>query len=118
MPRTSRAGYPSAPGGAHRINSNVTWVVVIFVLNVLAFLLMGLQARIILTQLQGAALIHALELSGLVLATVILVRFAWVMSYGFLVRRLRTLSRRTKGAVPQVRVGILVCLGAAACADS
>jgi Na+/H+ antiporter len=99
---------PERTNARDRINSNVTWVVVIFVLNVLAFLLMGLQARIILTQLQGAALIHALELSGLVLATVILVRFAWVMSYGVLVRRLRTLARRTKGAVPQVRVGILV----------
>jgi Na+/H+ antiporter len=99
---------PERTNARDRINSNVTWVVVIFVLNVLAFLLMGLQARIILTQLQGAALIHALKLSGLVLATVILVRFAWVMTYGVLMRRFATLARRTKGAVPQVRIGILV----------
>jgi hypothetical protein len=31
-----------------------------------------------------------------------------VMTYGVLVRRLRTLARGTKGAVPQVRIGILV----------
>jgi Na+/H+ antiporter len=99
---------PERTKARDRINSNVVWVLVIFVLNVLAFLLMGLQARIILTQLQGPALIHALKLAALVLATVILVRFAWVMAYGVLVRRFRTLARRTKGAVPQVRVGILV----------
>jgi Na+/H+ antiporter len=99
---------PQRTKARDRINSNVVWVAVIFVLNVLAFLLMGLQARIILTQLQGPALIHALKLAALVLATVILVRFAWVMAYGVLVRRFRTLARRTKGAVPQVRIGILV----------
>jgi Na+/H+ antiporter len=99
---------PERTTARDRINSNVVWVVVIFVLNVLAFLLMGLQARIIFTQLQGAALIHALELSGMVLASVILVRFAWVMTYGILVRRFRAFARRTKGSAPQVRIGILV----------
>ncbi|MGA2343589.1 MAG: cation:proton antiporter, partial [Steroidobacteraceae bacterium] len=65
---------PERTKARDRINSNAVWVAVIFVLNVLAFLLMGLQARIILTKLHGAALIHALEFAGVVLATVILVR--------------------------------------------
>jgi Na+/H+ antiporter len=100
---------PERTAARDRINSNAVWVAVIFVLNVLAFLLMGLQARIILTQLQGAALIHALKFAALVLATVILVRFVWVMTYGALVRRFRTpLSRAIGGTVPSARVGILV----------
>jgi Na+/H+ antiporter len=98
---------PERTNARDRINSNAVWVAVIFVLNVLAFLLMGLQARIILTQLQGAELIHALKFAGLVLATVILVRFTWVMTYGTVVRH-TLLARAVRGAVPRVRVGILV----------
>jgi len=101
---------PARTSARDRINSNAVWVTVIFVLNVLAFLLMGLQARIILTQLHGAALIHALKFAGLVLATVVFVRFAWVMTYGVLVRRFRRFfdRRSVGGAVPAVRVGIVV----------
>jgi Na+/H+ antiporter len=87
-----------------RINTNAVWITVTFVLNVLAFLLMGLQARIILTQLKGSELTHALTFAGLVLAAVILVRFAWVMTYGAVIRRLLPPGR----PVPSARVGILV----------
>ena len=53
---------------------------------------------------------HALAWAGLVLATVILVRFAWVMTYGLIVRRFRNQFRKrvAGGAVPSVRTGILV----------
>ena len=98
---------PERTNARDRINSNAVWVAVIFVLNVLAFLLMGLQARVILTQLQGAALIHALRFAGLVLATVILVRFTWVMTYGALVRRFLT-RRAAGGPVPPVGISTLV----------
>ena len=73
---------PRRSSARDRINSNAVWVMVIFVLNVLAFLMMGLQARMILTQLQGAALRQAMGFAAMVLAGVIVVRFAWVMSYG------------------------------------
>jgi Na+/H+ antiporter len=101
---------PQRTSARARINSNAVWVTVIFVLNVLAFLLMGLQARLILTQLQGSALRHALAFAAAVLATVIVVRFTWVMAYGFTVRRLRRFFRKgwMGGAVPQVGVGLLV----------
>ena len=87
-----------------RINTNAVWITVTFVLNVLAFLLMGLQARGILSQLQGSELTHALAFAGLVLAAVILVRFAWVMSYGAIIRRFLPPNR----PAPSARVGILV----------
>jgi len=102
---------PQRTSARDRINSNAVWVTVIFVLNVLAFLLMGLQARIIFTQLSGTALARALTWAGLVLATVILVRFAWVMTYGWIVRRRfsnQLKKRVVGGAVPSVRTGILV----------
>jgi CPA1 family monovalent cation:H+ antiporter len=100
---------PERTNARDRINSNAVWVAVIFVLNVLAFLMMGLQARVILTKLQGVMLIDALKFAGLVLATVILVRFAWIMAYGGIVRRFRTRGRwATGGVVPPVGVTILV----------
>lgn len=100
---------PQRTSARDRINSNAVWVTVIFVLNVLAFLLMGLQAKAILTTLQGPALKHALAFAGLVLLAVIGARFAWVMAYGFAARRLRRwFEKRSVGAVPSVRVGVLV----------
>jgi NhaP-type Na+/H+ or K+/H+ antiporter len=92
---------PEQTTARDRINITAVWITVNLVLNVLAFLLMGLQAKSILNQLQGAALSHALAFSGLVLLSVILVRIVWVMSYGFLVRRLRP-------GGPPLRIGILV----------
>jgi len=101
---------PQQTRARDRLNANAVWITVVFVLNVMAFLLMGLQARVILTQLHGAALTHALAFAALALGTVILVRFAWVMSYGWLARRFRSnYERRVPGApVPSIRVGVLV----------
>jgi Na+/H+ antiporter len=101
---------PRRTSARDRINSNTVWVMVTFVLNVLAFLLMGLQARLILTQLPHAALTHALAFAAIVLGVVIAVRLAWVMSYGMAVRRLGDhIKKRAPGfALPQVRIGILV----------
>ena len=106
----SRDG-PSRASARSRVNSNVVWSVVVFVLNVLAFLLMGLQARVILTQLEGPALLHDLEFAGIVLALVIAVRFAWVMTYGMTLRRFRRFFETRLNPsmpVPFVSIGVLV----------
>jgi Na+/H+ antiporter len=99
---------PGRTSARDRIHSNAVWVTVIFILNVLAFLLMGLQAKIILTQLEDAALKQALEFAAIVLGAVILVRFVWVMSYGLIARRLQGHFAKRGGAVPTVRMGILI----------
>ena len=100
---------PSRTSARDRVNTNAVWAIVVFVLNVLAFLLMGLQARVILTQLHGAQLHQALIFAGLVLAAVIGVRFVWVMGYGVLVRHFRGFFERALGgSVPTPRIGVLV----------
>ena len=58
-----------------------------FVLNVLAFVIMGLQARSIVSRLSPENLSHALLVSGAVLATVIVVRIAYLMAYVAVGRR-------------------------------
>jgi NhaP-type Na+/H+ or K+/H+ antiporter len=101
---------PARTTARDRVNTNAVWATVVFVLNVLAFLLMGLQARGILDQLPSDKLQRALIFGGLVLATVIGVRFAYVMSYGLVLRRFRRFFevRVIGGPVPKARVGVLV----------
>ncbi|HWY23279.1 MAG TPA: cation:proton antiporter, partial [Nevskia sp.] len=100
---------PDRLGARERIHSYGVWAAAVFVLNVLAFLLMGLQARIILSRLHGAEFADALRIAGLVLLTVILVRLAWVMSYGFVLRRLIPhFPGLYRGPAPSKRIGLLV----------
>lgn len=101
---------PNQTSARDRINTNAVWAVMVFVLNVIAFLLMGLQARNILAQLQPEEMKSALIFALVVLGTVILVRFAWVMFYGMVLRTFRRFfeTRAPGVAVPRVRLGILV----------
>jgi Na+/H+ antiporter len=69
-----------------RIQSYAVWDVVTFVLNVLAFMLIGLQLKPILERLSGAALAGYITAAALICATVIVVRILWVMVYGGLAR--------------------------------
>lgn len=77
----------------NRVSAYSVWETVVFVLNVLAFVLMGLQARPILDRLSGDGIAPALTTAGAVLATVILVRIVWVIGAAALSR----LARRITG---------------------
>jgi monovalent cation/hydrogen antiporter len=57
-----------------RVHSYAVWGAVVFVLNVMAFLLMGMQARRIVANLAGAGLNHALLFAATVVAIVIVAR--------------------------------------------
>ncbi|MBN9068484.1 MAG: sodium:proton antiporter [Rhizobiales bacterium] len=65
-----------------RVSSYSVWETAVFVLNVLAFVLMGLQARPILLRLSGQSLDDALVLAAAVLATVVLVRLLFALLCG------------------------------------
>jgi Na+/H+ antiporter len=69
-----------------RIPSYAVWDTVIFVVNVLAFVFIGLQVGPIWTGLDPALRLRYLLVVGAVLVTIILVRFAWVMLYYVVVR--------------------------------
>lgn len=72
---------PERQSARDRVHSYAVWEAVVFLLNVLAFLLMGLQARAIVTRLEPLELGRALAFSAIVLVLVIVVRVAWVMLY-------------------------------------
>lgn len=62
-----------------RIPSYAVWEVAVFVLNVLAFILVGLQLKPILARLDRAEVVVYLGTAAAVCAAVILVRIVWVM---------------------------------------
>lgn len=69
-----------------RIPTNAVWATVVFALNIFAFIFIGLQIRPILVDLAPAAREQYLLVAAAVLATVILVRIAWHMSFNATLR--------------------------------
>jgi CPA1 family monovalent cation:H+ antiporter len=72
---------PSRISARDRVQSYAVWAAVVFVLNVLAFLLMGLQTRAILSQVAADQVWPALRFAGLILLAVMVVRFVVVFAY-------------------------------------
>jgi CPA1 family monovalent cation:H+ antiporter len=62
-----------------RIPSYAVWEVAVFLLNALAFILVGLQLKPIVRQLDRAALLDYTSIAMAVCAAVILIRVLWVM---------------------------------------
>jgi len=69
-----------------RIPSYAVWETAVFVLNVLAFVFIGLQIRPILASLEPSQRGRYFAIAGAVLVTVILVRVAWHMSFNAVIR--------------------------------
>ena len=88
-----------------RVHAFVAWDFVVFVLNVLAFLFIGLEARAIVLALDGSQLRHAAAFAGIVLATVIGVRIAWTLAYNRLVQPVY--RRLGRGEAPTFKQGIV-----------
>jgi monovalent cation/hydrogen antiporter len=77
---------PQVTPARMRIPSYAVWETVVFVLNVLAFVFIGLQIRPILIGLDPAMLRQYLYIAGAVLLAVIVVRVVWVMTYYAILR--------------------------------
>jgi CPA1 family monovalent cation:H+ antiporter len=69
-----------------RIPTNAVWATVVFALNIFAFIFIGLQIRPILVELLPAARERYLLVAAAVLATVILVRIVWHMTFNAAIR--------------------------------
>ena len=94
-----------------RIPSYAVWDTVVFVLNVLAFILIGLQLRPILGSLEPAQRQQYLQIAFLVLGLVIFVRIAWMFFYTS-IARLKTrwfgAGRWPGAAIPTAKSGIVI----------
>ena len=81
----ARASPERTPARA-RIPSYAVWETVVFALNILAFIFIGLQIRPILESLEPADRGRYFAVAGAVLLTVIIVRLAWHMSFNAVLR--------------------------------
>jgi Na+/H+ antiporter len=94
-----------------RVPSYAVWDTAVFVLNVLAFMLIGMQLRPIWERLDDLVRLEYCAVAACVLATVIVTRVAWVITYGttmrFLIAR-GIFHPRRPTAVPTVEGGIVV----------
>jgi monovalent cation/hydrogen antiporter len=89
-----------------RIHSFAVWDTAVFLLNVLAFLLMGLQARSIAGDMAPDRLREAAWFAAAVVLCLIVVRMSWVLVYNRLAYRFRSLRGDFKPAT--LRHGVLI----------
>jgi Na+/H+ antiporter len=100
---------PRLMSARRRVSTYSVWESAVFVLNVLAFVLMGLQARSIVGRLAGDGQGDAFMLAAVVLAVVIVSRLAWVLGYGVVARSFARLGGEDKTRdASSVRSGMLV----------
>ena len=77
---------PGRSDARHRISSYAVWDVAVFVLNVLAFVMIGLQLRGIVTRTPDSGWHIYLVCAVAVCVTVVVIRIAWVLLYSSIVR--------------------------------
>lgn len=103
-----------APGtipARQRVPSYAVWETAVFVLNVLAFVLIGLQLRPILSALEPVERVEYFQIGAAVLAAVVVTRFAWTFVYYFAVRtkvRLFGPGRWIGPALPTAKGSVVV----------
>lgn len=95
-------------GAALRTRSTATWSVVVFVLESLIFILIGLSLRGVLYRLGGYdAMVALLPATGAVIAAVILARFAWIIPSTYLPRFVSR-GLRSRDPYPPIAVPIIM----------
>jgi len=99
---------PERQTARNRIHSYSVWEATIFMFNVLAFLLMGMQARETIQQLYPNNLGFAFAFAASVLLVVVLVRLGWVMLYN---RVITYLARRKLVSQEPPTVGMSLVAG-------
>ena len=107
MARTAPARTPARL----RVPSYAVWDTGVFVLNVLAFMLIGMQLRPIWERLDDPVRVKYCLIAAAVLGVIILTRIAWVMLYGATVRALigqGLLHPKRPTDAPTLKSGVVV----------
>jgi Na+/H+ antiporter len=102
---------PARTSARLRIPTYAVWETAVFILNVLAFILIGMQLRPILSRLDDAVRTQYIEIAACVLVAVIVSRIAWVAAYRIIVWTILALGLVRPGEnapVPTLKGGIIV----------
>lgn len=108
---TAARGAPEITPARMRVPAYAVWETAVFVLNVLAFVFIGLQIRPILDGLEPSVRTRYGLVALAVLVTVIVIRIMWFMSYNFVVRwRVRRVGFHPPRPMlpPTVRGGLII----------
>jgi Na+/H+ antiporter len=104
----ARRGGPQMPARM-RVPIFAVWETVVFVLNAFAFVLIGMQLRPIWTRLEASGgRADAVVTAAVVLGVTILARFAWVLTYHALKRRLGAASGEAARPRPTLGSGLVL----------
>lgn len=90
-----------------RVHSYAVWSAVVFTLNVLAFLLMGMQARTIVSRMAADRLQQALLFAVVVIAAIVVARMLVILGFN----RTYAWIRRRKGLPEQASIRQAVLVG-------
>jgi CPA1 family monovalent cation:H+ antiporter len=100
---------PATTPARIRLPSNAVWATTVFILNALAFVLIGLQVGPILERLDAPTRAHYALVALAALLAVVLARFAWVMGYDAVARwRARGLPAAPDGSSASFKGGLIV----------
>lgn len=102
---TIAAAAPDSDNPRMRVHSYAVWTTIVFLLNVVAFLLMGMQARVIVAGMNAAERVQAAWFSAAVVGTAIATRLAVAFGYRWWVVRQ---YRRGRGEQPIARGETLI----------
>jgi monovalent cation/hydrogen antiporter len=99
---------PEIVSAEMRIIARSVWNLLVFLLNSLVFMLIGIQLSEVLERLSGSAALAELGLYGAVVSiTAIAVRFAWVYPATYLPRALSLALREREPAPPRAEIFIM-----------
>jgi CPA1 family monovalent cation:H+ antiporter len=101
---------PRILSGRMRLQALPVWEMVTFILNGVLFMLVGLQLPRVIDALAPGSATHAAKLAILVVAVMMLVRFAWIFGTSFLPRLIPGRSRR-KNRVPWKQTALIAWVG-------
>ena len=102
---------PSRMPARLRVSAYAVWETVVFILNVLAFILIGMQLGPIWSHLDAEVRLQYCEIAGGVLVAVIFARAAWVVLYRFGLLTIALLDRlraREPAPLPSLKGGVVV----------
>lgn len=91
-----------------RISSFAIWDSVIFILNALAFTMIGLQLRPILEHVDLNEAIRMLTLAFILLIVVIATRLVWVIAYTLAMKNTKFYNRENKESFLPVKSGLVI----------
>jgi len=101
---------PQILRGRMRLQALPVWETVVFILNGVLFMLIGLELPVVVRSLPHSSMTQSARLAVLVLAVIVLVRFVWMYGMSYL-PRLLSRTFRHEGPAPWQHTALIAWIG-------